>query len=121
MKTKPTPQQIAAEIKWLEDNKTKIPHRTIFGGNNWDDIDAQIEVLKNDLSEDAIAKRSHFEDDDDGRAEDDSLWGTSAGESATYARQWMDGEEPESPSDGWKPLLQKPAAPAKPAKAKKRK
>ena len=105
---KPTQKQIEAEIAALQAVKTKVPQRTKFGDSNRDGIEAQIEVLTHNLKEDAIWDRSHTEDEDDSRREDDSLWKESVRDHALDARRWLDGEsEDGAPSEGWKPLCAK--------------
>lgn len=105
---KPTPKQVEAEIAALQELKAKVPQRTCFGDSNRDGIEAQIEVLTQNLKEDAIWDRSHTEDEDDARREDDSLWKESVRDHALDARRWLVGEsEDGSPSEGWKPLCAK--------------
>lgn len=99
----PTQEEIDAEIKWLTDNKPRLRKLTAFGDNNHDAIDAQIEVLKNKLTDDQIDARSQFEDDD--TYGDDSLWTTNVRDCANATAQWLTGDEPEKPSSGWSSLL----------------
>ena len=102
---KPTAEQIKAEISALEGIKGKVPRKTFFGDDNHEAIEADIEVLKNNLSDEAIYDRSHTEDESDERHDDDSLWSEHAKDSALSARRWLDGDADESPSTGWKALV----------------
>lgn len=101
MKT-PTKAQIKAEAKKLAAMKPKVRRMTAFGDDNHAAIEAQIEVLENDLSEDDIYNRANEE-----TAAAEELWTERQRENATHARQWMDGEEKESPSQSWAGLAKK--------------
>lgn len=87
----PTVKQVKSEIAALKELRDKIPPRTAFGDDNLARIDAEIDVLENDLS---------INDVDQKYGDDDAVY-----ESATYALQWIDGEaEDGSMSDNWRPL-----------------
>lgn len=92
----PTEAQIKAEAIKLTKMRPKVRHFTAFGDNNRDAIEAQIAVLDGNLTIDEI---------EDKKEEGD--WSENQRESATYARYWMDGDEPDSPSSGWAPLVGK--------------
>lgn len=99
--TKATAKQIQAEIKALKEIRPMIPSRTFFGDNNWDAIDAQIDVLENNIHEDTIWNRCDEEEPDLGE------WKEHERDCALDARRWMDGEEPEArPSKNWQELLE---------------
>jgi hypothetical protein len=106
---KPTPKVVAENIAWLKANKAKIPRYNAWGDDNWAKIEAELEVLEQDLSEEEIDNRSHFEDEDDADAEDDSKdWTFVQRESAQFTRQWLDGDEDIPPSENWSGLVGKP-------------
>jgi hypothetical protein len=93
---KPSEKQINAEIAKLEALKPKIPHFSIFGDNNYEKIDAQIEVLKEGLTEDEVYNR--FEDTENpdqtadlvSNARDASLWLVGESEEGTPSKGWED-------------------------------
>ena len=88
----PTPEEVQAEIKKLKEMKPKVRHHTGFGDDNWAAIEADIDVLTNDLDQDTIY----------------DLYGESDYEleSCLYARDWLDGSgEPPSGPDGWGSLV----------------
>lgn len=69
---------IAGEIAGLQELKPEVPEFTAFGDSNWDAIDAQIAVLKGDLSEDDIEGAWY---------ENEHVY-----ENALTARQWLNDE-----------------------------
>lgn len=75
--TTQSPKAIAAEIAGLQELKPEVPEFTAFGDSNWDAIDAQVAVLKGDLTEDDI----------EDAWEDEHTY-----ENALTARQWLNGE-----------------------------
>ncbi len=88
MKPKPNQEQIQAEIKKLKEMKPKVRRTTYFGDDNHAAIEADIDVLTNDLDTGEIY--DVYEDDQH------------ALDSALYARGWLDGnDEPPSGPDGW--------------------
>lgn len=87
---KPNKDQVEAEIKALEAIKPKVRHFTEFGGDNRAAMGAMINVLKNDLDYDEMW---------DTYAEDDYLL-----EHAEWAREWLDGDSDNLPSEDWKSL-----------------
>ena len=52
--SQPTPEQIKNEIKALEEMQPKVKRFSSFGDDNHEAIDAQLDVLKNDLTDDEI-------------------------------------------------------------------
>jgi len=88
-----TSEQIAAEIKSLSDLKPHIPSQSGFGDDNDGAINAQLEVLRDNLS---------FDDIDMKR--DDGEWDDYVYDSAFWALEWMNGNSKDSPSQDWKPL-----------------
>ena len=85
-------------MKLLEKMKPKILRRSLFGENHHAaidahaTIDAQIYVLSREPAEDDIWNR--YGDNTVG-----------IGSAALDARQWLDGETDEKPSDGWRELI----------------
>lgn len=86
-------KEIAEEIKWLRDNKTKVRQYSHFGDDNHASIDAELAVLEDNLDDGEIYNK-----------QDDGDWSENQVDNALHARRWLDGEEAESPSFGWKPL-----------------
>lgn len=96
----PSQKQIESEIKKLETIKPKIPRTNFFGDNNHDKIDAQIEVLQEELSEDEVYDRFEDEENPDRTMEIVS--------NARQAALWLIGESDDgAPSNGWKELIRK--------------
>jgi hypothetical protein len=93
----PTPKAIKAEIALLEKMKPHVQHFSMFGDDNHEKIDAQIEVLRDNLDQDDI----------------DEQWGEGEKDmeirmSAERAMNWRDGENNEEPpSEGWMILAKK--------------
>lgn len=92
MKT-PTSKEIDAEVKKLKAMKPTVRKTSLFGDNHHDAIDAQIDVLKNRMSEDYA--EGCYEDYED-----------NVRDAVRDAAQWMAGEEVDStPSESWKSLV----------------
>lgn len=89
---KPSREEISKEIEQLKQMKPNVRNKSMFGDDHHEAIDAQIEVLKERLDTDEIYDQ--FED-----GESNVL------DSAVAAREWMDGENDDAPSVGWKELL----------------
>ncbi|HEV2692246.1 MAG TPA: hypothetical protein VG347_05065 [Verrucomicrobiae bacterium] len=89
-----TIDEIKTEVTKLKDMQPKIPAKSFFGDDNHGAIDAQIEVLEEDMDEDAINAKEDSED-----------WSRYAAESARGAREWMDGESDDQPSGDWSCLV----------------
>lgn len=90
--SKPTKEQIQQEIEKLKALKPRVRHYTAFGDDNRAAIGADIKVLEEDLSKDAIYDR--YEDLQH------------LLESALYARYWLDGDEELAPSEAWESLAE---------------
>lgn len=86
-----TPVEIESEILQLKAVKPQVPQRTIFGEDNHAEIDAYIEVLEEQLSEDKIFARFEPNEEPDDCLTDESR---SEGilESALQASRWREGE-----------------------------
>lgn len=97
MKT-PTDEERQAEIKKLQEMKPKIRRTTAFGDDNWEKIDAQIEVLEKQLDEEEVY--GEFEDHDDPDRTSDVV------SAAREAVEWLEGQQKEPPSADWEPLVQ---------------
>jgi hypothetical protein len=98
----PTPKEIAAEIKALKKLKPLIPAQSVFQDDNHAAVDAQIEVLQSNMSEDDIYTRA-----DDGVTAAKDLWSEYVRDNAICAWSWKTGTSFESASVGWEPLIQK--------------
>ncbi len=97
--TKPTDEQVAAEIKWLEENKGNIPSHTSFGDSNIAAINVQLEVLRERLTEEQVFDRA-----------EENGWSDRVTENACDAAMWLTGEEPDnrpSSENNWGGLVRK--------------
>jgi len=101
---KPTSGEIKKQIEWLQTNKRNIPSYSGFGDSHWDAIDAIIEVLEEDFTEDDIYDRSC--DDGEDPEEMGVEWSFGQREAALTARRWLDGEGM-APQDDYKDLVRK--------------
>lgn len=89
-------KEIQEQIDWLTSNKQNIRSHSGFGDDHHAAIEAQIDVLENDLDEDEIETK--YGSDSDNYA-DNIL--TNANE----ARYWRDGNTEDNPSNNWRSLL----------------
>lgn len=94
--TPKTKEQVRSEMEALRELKPRVRRQSAFGEDNHAKIEAQIEVLRDNLDEDAIYER--FQDADDPDEMSPEL------DAALDARRWMDGENPEGLAEGWEPL-----------------
>ena len=76
-----TQEEIQKEIEALKAVRPKVRPRSMFGDDNLASLDAQIEVLENDMDDDDIYDKYDHAD-----ASEYVL------EAALYARQWIDGD-----------------------------
>lgn len=88
-----TDKQIANELAALKDLAPRIRQRSAFGDDNRANIEAQIEVLEDFMSESEIYDKEESGD-----------WGQDTVSSAIEALNWMNGEEDEALSKGWEVL-----------------
>jgi hypothetical protein len=94
MNKTPTPHQIKKEIAGLKAIKPKIRQFSFFGDDNHASIDAQINVLEDNMDDDQI-------DDLYDPEENYNL-----NESARHAREWLDGKfEGDGLVKDWEPLI----------------
>lgn len=91
-----TPKQIEAEITALQNCKTYIPRRTLFGEDNHSVLDRQIEYLRGQI--DISADEFYSELNEREQA------------AVIEAEQWADGDG-EAPSLGWDSFKPKPKTP----------
>lgn len=101
----PTEKEVAEEIEVLRKIKPTVRKTSLFGDNHHHAINAQIEVLENDMPEDEIYDHQEGEEI---YAEEEE-WRDNVVSAALDARRWLDGEEreePGPPSESWKPLIQ---------------
>jgi len=89
-----TPKEVAAEIATLKEYKPNVRRFSAFGDDNREKVQIQIDVLEGKLDSVDIDELSGDDDCD--------LYGV-----ADEARQWLNGETPEAPHEGWKCLLPK--------------
>lgn len=85
-----TEEEIKKEIKALKAVRPKVRPHSMFGDDNLAALDAQVDVLENDLDNDDI----HDKYDHVGSSE-------YVFESALHARDWVDENETESLAGGW--------------------
>ena len=85
-------KQIDKEIAALKKMKPNVRRSSAFGDNHHAAIDAQIDVLERQLTEDQCW--DEFADDRD-----------NVQEAAREAAMWLAGDTDELPSDSWKDLL----------------
>lgn len=96
--------ELVAEIAALQELRPKIRPRSMFGDDHLAAIDAQIEVLSEQMSGEKIYDRYYVEDErktDVPTPESENIL-----HNAMIARQWLDGDEPETPSSGWEALVE---------------
>lgn len=96
-----TQSEIDEQIKWLEENKRKIQRRNVFGEDNWAKLDAELTVLKEQLTEEDVWDRSAGEGEED----DSKEWDFVTGEAARDAAMWLAGDTDDSPSENWSVLV----------------
>lgn len=98
---KPSDQQVAEQIAALKKMQPRVRHYTMFGDNNWDVMDAQVEVLEKRMSGSEIDKQVWSKDDEADMT---------IRSAAMDARRWLDGEPLEDGEKdlvaGWKALEQ---------------
>ena len=114
----PTQDEITNEIAKLREIKPNVTRKSMFGDNHHDSIDAQIAVMVENLSESKIYDRSTDGTDDE---TNEDKWKDNVKDSALEARRWMDGDQDNSPSKDWEPLLQNRPAPSAESAPKKKK
>ncbi|RYD39466.1 MAG: hypothetical protein EOP85_15900 [Verrucomicrobiaceae bacterium] len=95
-----TEEEITAEITELEAIKPKVRHRSAFGDNHRDAVDAQVTVLKDKMDEGAIWDRH------ENAMDDEEFYAENERDSALEAARWLHGETDEKPSAGWEDLLE---------------
>ena len=89
---KPTSEEITTEIAKLREMKPNVRHYSMFGDNNWMAVEAQIEVLEDEMTSDDIYGRWPEEYEE-----------IYFRDVALEALAWMnDDEDAEVPSDSWK-------------------
>jgi len=94
----PEPEKVASEIEKLKEMAPKIRQTDAFGGDNRAKIDAQIQVLEEEMDEDDIYDEWNDDEDPDSTYDIVSC--------ARDAMEWRDGDRKESPSSEWKNLVQ---------------
>lgn len=102
-----TEKQIKKEAEALVKLKPKVPMYTAFGDNNHAKMEAEIRVLSDNMSEDEIYGEWPMDGKDDEESAEFARENGAQNSAALYTRRWMDGEEEESPSQGWAPLAKR--------------
>ena len=95
--TKPTTEQIAAEIALLQAVHPKVPTHSFFGDDNRAAIDAQIRVLQERMSLDEVH-------DTFGELTADGDFSQNTLDCALTAHDWLNGDlaaDEASPAFGW--------------------
>ena len=95
--TKPTSEQIAAEIALLQAVHPKVPTHSFFGDDNRAAIDAQIRVLQERMSLDEVH-------DTFGELTADGDFSQNTLDCALTAHDWLNGDlaaDEASPAFGW--------------------
>ena len=95
--TKPTSEQIAAEIALLQAVHPKVPTHSFFGDDNRAAIDAQIRVLQERMSLDEVH-------DTFGKLTADGNFSQNTLDCALTAHDWLNGDlaaDEASPAFGW--------------------
>jgi len=104
MKAKPkNEKEIKQEIAKLKSLKHSVRRYSVFGGDNWAKIEAQIKALDDDMTEDDTYDEWPEEEADEEDPETREVT-MDIRSDAQYAIRWADGEEKEPPSKGWEPL-----------------
>jgi len=93
-----TPTQIKQEADALEKMKPDVRSTSAFGDDHHAAIDAQIEVLRNNMSEDEIYDAFGDEDADN--------FAQNVLDEAVHAREWIFGDRQKAPSEEWVELIQ---------------
>lgn len=98
----PNATQISAQIDGLMAIQPKVLRTSMFGDDHHAAIDAQIEVLQEDLDEDEIYKRWGGAGEE---GEEDV--GQNVVNAAVDARHWLDGDFEDAPDliESWKELV----------------
>lgn len=108
MTTKPTREQIAAEIAALQGMLPKVRPFSFFGEDNRAAIGAQLEVLMRGLSFNQVYDR--WGEDTDAEELDEEAFDQRLLDCALHAAQWLAGErcadEADTPSKSWEGLCQ---------------
>lgn len=84
---KRTQVEIDRQIEGLKKMKGTLPEHSVFGGNNWDSIDAMIAVLKGEKKPDYYYQDEHAEEFEES---DNEIWSD-----AERANEWLQGNETE--------------------------
>lgn len=93
---KPTREEALAEADKLEAMIPNMRKYSGFGNNNHENARAEIRVLREDISEDKIYDIFNEETESGDNPEQ---------QSALDARRWLDGETNTSPSEDFKPCM----------------
>lgn len=89
-----TRSEVEQEVVRLRAVKSFVPHKTMFGDDNWEAIEAQTRVLNENMDREEIY--TEWPDEDQ----------LSILDSALEADEWAQGESDDSPSSGWQGLVE---------------
>lgn len=82
-----TTEEIARQIQGLKKDRERLPEFSMFGGNNWEKIDAQLDVLEDKKDPDDFYVDENTDEYEDG---DNEVYF-----SAQEAKDWLDGSTDE--------------------------
>jgi hypothetical protein len=91
-----TQEETNEEINRLREMQPKVRRYTAFGDDNHEAIEAEIQALEENATEEETYDW-----------EKDGEFSQHACESARSVILWRDGEEDESPSESWEPLVKR--------------
>lgn len=97
-----TPKEIKQETAALKKVRALLPKLSPHGHDNHACVDAQLEVLKYNMTEDTIYERGDAEVTVPKR-----FWTVDVRDSAEAALKWKLGESFEAPSVDWETMVQK--------------
>jgi hypothetical protein len=91
-----TKEEINEQVKWLRENKHRIPVTNAFGDNHHDAIDAQIRVLEDEMDEDTVEHEFPYHDPETGEGYEDNVR-----ENARQASDWLHDFNDVPPKEDW--------------------
>ena len=98
----PTAKEIKAEVAALKKVRGQLPKLSPHGHDNHACVNAQIEVLTTNITEDEIFERGDIE-----ATPKQKVWIDDVRESAESALKWKTGESFEAPSVDWDVMVKK--------------
>ena len=98
----PTAKEIKAEVAALKKVRGQLPKRSPHGHDNHACVNAQLEVLTTNITEDQIFERGDIEVTPKAK-----FWDADVRDSAEAALKWKTGESFEAPSVDWEIMIKK--------------